>query len=497
MLSCSQDKTSAHSGNEFTEKCGELEEGVSMSSDGKPSILLLGAHRWRRQPVVEMARTAGLEPVLLLYENEELPSALLHIVDPSRVLRQSHEKPFSAREISEMVMSKSDTWFVIGLDDYVCEFAAELSKYSTKRTMPPSAARETLHKHLLRRRWNKLCQNNPLLFPVPFRFLRFSDTSFQNKIGEEEDLALDQSRGLIVKPDALDASIGIHKAECWEQVDSAMASIRTELAALAEDAAPIGIDVAPAVIVEQRIPRSKRLHPGAEFSAEFFSVKAKRNDLSNHSLLGITQKYIHPETFVEVAHCFPSETFPQELVDTVQHVTASLLDELQVEFGISHWEFIVCEDGRLALVEAQLRPAGDRIMDLVFRATDRNPYHMLFSALVERGPFELPAFCARQKAAVFFPQPEYQASGKFSIIERTDSTASLAGRAYFVEPELEKDRLRWGGKVLWHSRLMSIVTEGETFEEAKRKCEAMLPLLQLHCQTESGKCEDIPLVLPI
>lgn len=456
----------------------------------------MGAHRWRRQPVIEMARTVGFTPVLLLYEEEELPDELLGIIQPSRVLRQLKETPLSARRISELMASDSEPWYVVGLDDYVCEFAAELSNYSTKRMMPSFAAKETLHKHRLRRRWNNICKTNPVLFPVPFRLLRFSDTSFENEIGREEDLVFDQTGGLIVKPDALDASIGIHKADGWEQVDSALALIRAELAPLAEDAATIGIEVAPAVLIEQRIPRGKSLHPGAEFSAEFFSVKLERNGVPNHSLIGITQKYIHPETFVEVAHCFPSETFPQELVDAVQHVTSLLLNELQVEFGISHWEYIVCEDGRLALVEAQLRPAGDRIMDLVFRATDCNPYHALFSALLQEAQSKLPAFTAKRKAAVFFPQPERQASGKLSIVGKTESVKSLAGQTYFVEPEINKS-LRWGGKVLWHSRLLSIVTEGETFEAAKRKCEAILPLLQIHCQPERGETENIPLVLPI
>jgi len=226
-------------------------------------------------------------------------------------------------------------------------------------------------------------------------------------------------------------------------------------------------------------------------------MKLNETGAPYHRLLGITQKYIHPETFVEVAHCFPSETFPETLVDEVREVTALLLNQLQVDFGISHWEYIVCEDGRLALVEAQLRPAGDRIMDLVLRATDSCPYVALFSALLNDKSSEIPQFSPKRKAAVFFPQPERQVAGKLSIVHDDKCEVSHWGQSCFIEADIQNAHLRWGGQVFWHSRLVSIITTGETFKEAKQECEAMLPYIQVHCKTDEGNEETVPLILPI
>jgi hypothetical protein len=437
----------------------------------RPRLVLLGAHRWRRQPVVQMAQESGFDPVLLLYESETLPDSFFSAVVPNHILRQSTSRPRTPKDVAETIARMGGDWFALGLDDYVCQFAAELSSYGTKRTMKASAAHETLNKHLLRIRWNQLCTNNSRLYPVPFRFRRYADMTFTTIVEECEDTEFSEFTSLIVKPDALDASIGIHKVESWASVQPAIADVFAELAPLSLDVRSMGISIVPAIIAEHQIPRSKVLHTGAEFSAEFLSAKGNDSEPSSHLLIGITQKYVNPETFVEVAHCFPSPTFPDGLRETLEQVTAQLLDELGVECCISHWEYIVTEGGKLALVEAQLRPAGDWIMSLVAIATDSNPYHILFDALRSKDTCRV-GFSNKRFASVFFPLPDREIHGAFSL-ECRGEAAALLGRRLFIADEVSNARA-WGKKAEWHSRYLAVITEGQSFDEAKIKCHEIL-----------------------
>ena len=199
--------------------------------------------------------------------------------------------------------------------------------------------------------------------------------------------------------------------------------------------------------------------------------------------MGITQKYINSATFVEVAHCFPSETFPAHHVDTIRRATERLLNELGVEYCISHWEFILTEDGRIALVEAQLRPAGDWIMNLVLNATDRNPYLVLFDAL-KGASSQAPDFPSKRVACVFFPLPHADARGKLSIICELEAR-ELRGKALFIDDELLASH-SWEHQVRWHSRYVAVLTEGLSFDECKSKCDAIVSQLQVLCCDDSG-----------
>jgi hypothetical protein len=460
----------------------------------KPRILLLGAHRWRRQSVVQLARDSGFDPVLLLYESELLPDSLSQTVAPNHVLRQSLSSPRSPKEIADTLSSVGGDWFAVGLDDYVCQFAAELSAFAASPTMRSSAAHETLNKHLLRSRWNRLCAHDGMLHPVPFRFRVYSDVNFTTIIEEIEEGGFSESVPLIVKPDALDASIGIHKVKSWACVQGAIDSLRTELGPLAKHVRPMGINIVPAIIAEHQIPRSKLLHPGAEFSAEFLSARNPNDQTNIHFLVGVTQKYIKPETFVEVAHCFPSETFPSKLRDTLQRVTTQLLDELGVEFCISHWEYIVTEDGKLALVEAQLRPAGDWIMNLVSIATDCNPYRILFDA-IKSNDRPRPEFSVKRVAAVFFALPDREIGGSFSLVCR-EQMRSVRGKDFFVDNELANARV-WRKQVQWHSRYLAVITEGKNFGEARIKSERILSQMTLAPRGSSAEADQIHLRLAL
>ena len=457
--------------------------------DGNPRIVLLGAHRWSRQPVVELAKQAGFDPILLLYSREQLDPQFADNLSQKNILRHADE--VHVDKLAKTLSAQGCGWYALGLDDYVCELAANLSAFSSRKTMPSAAPKETLQKHLLRLRWNNICNGRPDLFPVPFRFLRYSDRKFSKKISEEQDGNFQEDCNLIIKPDALDASIGIKSVNSWAEAESAIDALRVDLCALANEVMDLGIDISPGIIIEHKIPRSRKLHPGAEFSAEFLTTRFHANTPAIHHFIGITQKYINAESFVEVAHCFPSESFPTQLVDTVREVTSVLLKELGVEFAISHWEYIVTDDDRLALVEAQLRPAGDRIMDLVRRATDIDPYIALFDALNIHKNSKVPNFVNQRSAAVFFPRPDRLVAGNLSIIQEAQFDKDSS---WFVGVDLATASA-WGPDIQWYSKHLAVITVGADFSAAHEQCKEFLGSLKVVNKTQVGE-ERVSLSIP-
>jgi hypothetical protein len=361
--------------------------------------------------------------------------------------------------------------------------------------MPPSAAVDTLNKHRLRAQWNTLCERDPMLFPVPFRLLRYSSPDFSSLMATEQNMDFREAGPLIVKPDALDASIAIKAISNWQQLDLAVKHIRAEVEPIAREVTDIRINVSPAVIIEHQIPRSKQLHAGAEFSAEFISFKAPSGGNVHHMLIGITQKYINQYTFVEVCHCFPGTTFPNTLHKPLEQATISLLDYLGVQFSISHWEYIVTDDGRLALVEAQLRPAGDHIMLLILRSTGSDAYRAFFQSLKQQSNCFLPEFKAQQFAASFFPVPERSVLGSFSV-DCEEALVNLKEWSLFISEEVA-EATSWDHTINWRSRYVSVVTTGATFESAQQACEQILSHVTIRRSSADRGAESISLKVPL
>jgi hypothetical protein len=89
-----------------------------------------------------------------------------------------------------------------------------------------------------------------------------------------------------------------------------------------------------------------------------------------------------------------------------------MLSTLKVNCAISHWEFIVTSDDRLALVETQLRPAGDAIPSLIDIATGVCPYRSLFQLSLNHAFVNEALFAPKQAAFVAFLHPESLAAGR-------------------------------------------------------------------------------------
>lgn len=107
---------------------------------------------------------------------------------------------------------------------------------------------------------------------------------------------------------------------------------------------------------------------GHEFSAECISFKGK------HSIIAITKKFTSgAPNFVEKGHLILSEPFEGANIhqkDLIKEVIFKGLDALEINYGLSHSEFIMTKYNQIILIEIGARMGGDYIgTDLVKLAT--------------------------------------------------------------------------------------------------------------------------------
>ncbi|WP_338675181.1 ATP-grasp domain-containing protein [Streptomyces sp. SCSIO 30461] len=100
---------------------------------------------------------------------------------------------------------------------------------------------------------------------------------------------------------------------------------------------------------------------GPQFSVEAFS------ELGEHQVVVITRKFSEPETFVELGHVSPAE-LPADLCEEIHAYVGGVLDALGVEFGPTHTEVVLGEEGP-RLIETHVRMGGDQIPALTLDAT--------------------------------------------------------------------------------------------------------------------------------
>ncbi len=426
-------------------------------------IVLLGAHRWSRESVPGYVEQAGLTPIVILNEGEpvDIPVRRFnHIIVPRN---SSDDIEFMVSEIRARV---GDEWYVLGLDDYVCRTAAELSYHSRLPSVAPSGPAMTLSKHVLRNLWNRYCKGRPRLTSVPFEYVQYCDLDLADESRRYRSPGFDESAFSILKPDALDASIGVRRMEYSDYAET-RACLAAELQELQLEILDLGIAISPAVIIENEIPRNTALNDSAEFSAEFLTLPSVDRRTGAHFLLGVTEKLLAASSFVEVGHVFPSSSFPEDLLPFVTATVGHFLDHFNMRYGITHWEFIVTPDEGLALVEAQLRPAGDRIMEVICQATGTNPYVTLLDAIAGRKSTVLTT--AEAVAAIFFPGPESSLKGAKDLTCCHPLEAEF-GRTVFINENELRNADGWSGPDSCFTKHVGVITSGVDFIGARDAC---------------------------
>lgn len=94
---------------------------------------------------------------------------------------------------------------------------------------------------------------------------------------------------------------------------------------------------------------------GTEYSVEFISWKGQ------HTFLSLTRKFTTGSPhFIETGHFEPASV-DLETIDKIKRVTIHALDSLGIEYGASHTELKLSEDGNIKIIEIGGRMGGDFI----------------------------------------------------------------------------------------------------------------------------------------
>lgn len=138
---------------------------------------------------------------------------------------------------------------------------------------------------------------------------------------------------------------------------------------------------------------------GQEISVESISYQGK------HYILQITDKVTTGTPhFVELAHHQPSALSPV-IQDNVRSVVLKALDALKIEYGASHSELKITENGEIYIVEIGARMGGDFIGSTLVRLS--TGYDFLKGVIqVALGDFEPPEISERKCSGVYFLSKE-------------------------------------------------------------------------------------------
>lgn len=134
---------------------------------------------------------------------------------------------------------------------------------------------------------------------------------------------------------------------------------------------------------------------GCEISVESISYKGK------HYVLQITDKVTtEAPFFVELEHHQPS-SLPNDIKDRVKAIVLNALDALHIQYGASHSELKITEDGDIRVIEIGARMGGDFIgSNLVQLSTG---YDFLKGVVeVALGTFEEPVITENSFSGVYF-----------------------------------------------------------------------------------------------
>jgi hypothetical protein len=358
------------------------------------AVVLFGGGRWGKEYVANMIHATGAE---LIWPDEwQLAQAYGQVV-------------------------------VIALDEYIAEEALAVAE---KLGVPFYATEShfiTFHKHRLRALWNELAAGNPDLMAVPFEWLTNGAPSIAPP-----------PFPLIIKPDAYSGSVGVRLVLQPLELDGALSQLRQILKQ--EQAAYVGdFDVCPDILLEQAIPRKPM--PGCE--SEFTLHMLSRN--GQHSLLATAEKQLNHETYIEVGHTVPAVSIPKPFIQLAVAVTVQMLQQLDALQCISNWEFIITPNNQVALIEGQLRPSGDRLMQLIQLATGINPFAALLHG--EMKPTQQKTACIKWLS----PEDILLIDGKYTI-----PNLPIGWDAIIDEDALQNNP-DWPGPIDWYNRHVAVV----------------------------------------
>lgn len=180
---------------------------------------------------------------------------------------------------------------------------------------------------------------------------------------------------VIVKPTDRSGSRGVEKVEKQEDLQEAIIRACNE-------------SFQQKAVIEEFVE-------GREISVESISFKGK------HYILQITDKVTtEAPFFVELEHHQPS-SLPDDIKAKVKAIVLKALDALHIQYGASHSELKITQDGDIRVIEIGARMGGDFIgSDLVRLSTG---YDFLKGVInVSLGHFEEPRLTEHNYSGVYF-----------------------------------------------------------------------------------------------
>lgn len=212
---------------------------------------------------------------------------------------------------------------------------------------------------------------------------------------------------LIVKPTDRSGSRGVEKVLDPVQLDAAIQRARKE-------------SFSNTAIIEEFVT-------GREISVESISYKGR------HYILQITDKVTTGAPyFVELEHHQPS-SLPDDIKEQVKGIVLHALDALHIEYGASHSELKITEDGDIRVIEIGARMGGDFIGSTLVRLS--TGYDFLEAVIkVAMGEFEEPVITEHNYSGVYFLSKETEYIKKY--IENSQDYSEI------VEAKITDEALR-------------------------------------------------------
>lgn len=226
----------------------------------------------------------------------------------------------------------------------------------------------------------------------------------------EESFRLNVQFPVIVKPTDRSGSRGIYKVEDPTQLSSAIQAAMSE-------------GFTSQVLVEDFID-------GCEVSVESISFKG------NHHIIQITDKVTTGAPhFVELEHHQPS-SLPIDIKAKIKEITLKALDALHIEYGASHTELKISDNGDIKVIEIGARGGGDFIAsNLVELSTGYDFMKAIIN--ISLGIFETPEILYRKCSGVYFLSKE--TSWLLEILENASKYPEII-RAEITNKELHEIR---------------------------------------------------------
>lgn len=431
-------------------------------------IVLMGAHRWGKEPVIEAALACGLSVYVLIPEVER--NFNYHIAKGADLVYYDADAfSFNARQFAAQLNAAHANWYVLPIDDFAMHDLLALSLFWQHAPFTTQALDTCLNKHWLRTAWNGLTHTNTQLTVVPWALWK-SKHAKPNKWGDNYRR---DNGPFIIKPNNYSGSVGAQKVD---GKDITRAVYQTFDLLKGEHQRYPSLHFKDYVIAENFIPAVK------EVTVHCISVN------ENHEMLCIAEKTTDHHSHIETSHLVPAR-LDEALTNLLHTCTLQLLNMLKVRHAFSNWEYLVQENGNIAIIEGHLRPSGDRVMQLLEAATGKNPYTHFFEKLTSQTEAGYPN--PKTVAGITWLKPKKILHRITDIMQPKELPEGITLQ---IDLEALKQTTNWPGPVDWYQRHIWISGTAKEAKTLQQELKKVIKTIKLIGVDEKGNCTETGLL---